>query len=84
VINNALQPTTNWSVSVNINQATTFNTWNGTFSGPGGVVTIAPTLPASQAIPSGGTDGSIGFCANRNVPGSGALPSVLSATGVFF
>jgi hypothetical protein len=84
VINNALQSTINWSVVLNINQATTFTTFNGSFSGNTGIVTVAPTLTASQAIPSGGSDASIGFCANRNVPNSGALPSVVSATGVYF
>jgi hypothetical protein len=84
VINNALQSTTNWSVVLNINQATTFTTWNGNFGGPGGIVTVSPTLAGSKTIPSGGIDGQTGFCANRNVPNSGALPSVVSATGVFF
>jgi hypothetical protein len=84
VINNALQSTTNWSVVLNINQATTFTTWNGNFSGPGGIVTVSPTLAGSKTLAPDAVDGQTGFCANRNVPNSGALPSVVSATGVFF
>jgi hypothetical protein len=84
VINNAPVPALSWSVNVNINAATAFTTWNGSFSSATGLSTITPSLATNQNIPAFGTDNSIGFCANRTVPGSGALPSVVSSTGTFF
>ena len=81
-LNNAFVPTINWSMTVNIPQATTFTTWNGSFSGSTGAVTITPTLAASQTIPAFGKDNNIGFCANRN-PGTSALPTITGITGTF-
>jgi hypothetical protein len=71
---------TSWSVTVSIPQATTFTTWNGNFTGNTGTVTITPAFSWNQSIASGATDSSIGFCANRNVPGA-PLPTVVSTTG---
>lgn len=85
VINNALQPTVYWNVQVNIPQATTYTTWNGFFTANTGLATIFPAgnNNFNFKIEPGATDNSIGFCANRN-PGTGALPSVLNATGQYF
>jgi cellulase/cellobiase CelA1 len=83
VINNASVATTNWSVVVNLNQSTTYTTWNGNFTGTSGTVTVTPAAAFNQAVPAGATDGSVGFCANRNVPNSGVLPSVVSASGTY-
>jgi hypothetical protein len=84
VINNAPVQASSWSVDVNINAATTFTTWNGNFSSATGLSTITPSIASNQTIPAFGSDNSIGFCANRMVPSSGALPSVVSSTGTFF
>jgi hypothetical protein len=85
VINNALAPTINWNVELDIPQATTFTTWNGFFTASTGLVTVFPAGNDNYnfQIQPGATDNSIGFCANRN-PGTSALPSVLNATGQYF
>jgi len=75
-------PTTNWTVTVDTNQSTLFNSWNGTFVGTG-VITIKPSFSVDQVVAPGQTDGGLGFCANRTVAGSGRLPFVTSANGVF-
>jgi cellulase/cellobiase CelA1 len=83
VINNAQTAALTWSVDLNIQQATTYTTWNGTFSGSSGIVNVAPSQSFNQTIAAGKTDASIGFCANRTAPGSGAQPLLLGATGTF-
>jgi Ca2+-binding RTX toxin-like protein len=82
VINNALVPTINWNVNVNIPGATTFTTWNGSFTNNTGAVVVSPLFSWNQVILAEGTDNSIGFCANRSVAGS--LPSITGATGIYF
>ena len=84
VINNAFVPTLNWSVNININAATTYTTWNGNFSGNTGPVTVSPAAAFNQVVAPGASDNSIGFCANRASPGSGALPSITAASGQYF
>jgi hypothetical protein len=76
-------PTVNWTLSLNTNQSTIYTSWNGSFSGSSGAVTVTPGFSWNQVIDPGETDSSIGFCANRTVPGSGLLPFVLSASGVY-
>lgn len=68
----------NWSVLIDTNQSVTYTTWNGTFSATSGTVTISPAFDWNRALAPNETDSSIGFCANRHVAGSGALPFVLS------
>lgn len=80
VINNAPFTALTWNLGINIPGATTYTTWNGSFSGNTGAVTITPTT--NPTIPAFGVDTSIGFCANRTV--SGSLPSITSASGTFF
>jgi hypothetical protein len=75
--------TTDWTTTLNLNQTTIFNSWNATFSGNAGVITVTPTLTSDEAIAPGATNGDVGFCANRNVPNSGNLPSVVAATATF-
>lgn len=83
VTNAASLPTANWTVTFNTNQTTIFNSWNGAFSSNAGVVTVTPTLAGDQVVSPGQTNADVGFCANRNVPNSGRLPIVTSATGSF-
>ena len=75
--------TRSWTVSLDTNQTTIYTSWNATFSGNSGVITITPTLASDQVVNPGQTDAGVGFCANRNVAGSGRLPFVTSANGVF-
>jgi endoglucanase len=83
VTNNSTQPTTTWSVSLNTNQATIYTSWNGNFPVESGAVTVTPAFSWNQVIAPGATNDSVGFCANRNVSGSGTLPFVVSASGSF-
>jgi hypothetical protein len=83
VTNNSTLPTTNWSVSLNTNASSIYTSWNGTFSGSSGVISVTPSFSWNKVIPPGGTDNSVGFCANRTVSGSGTLPNVFSASGTF-
>ena len=83
VINNARSPTVDWSVNLQIPQATTYTTWNGNFSGSGGAVTVSPNSATLRTLAAGAFNKDIGFCANR-VAGTHGLPSVTSATGKYF
>lgn len=73
-------PVTGWTVDLDMNQATIYASWNGNFSGNSGSITINPAYAWNQSIPALGLNDSIGFCANRTVPGSGTLPIVLEAS----
>jgi Ca2+-binding RTX toxin-like protein len=73
---------TNWTASINTNQSTIYDSWNATFSGSSGNVTIAPSLASNKTIEVGETDSSIGFCANRASSTSGKLPQILNAAGM--
>ena len=83
VTNTAAQPTTSWTVNVDTNQSTIYTSWNGIFSGVSGAVSVVPAFSWNQSIPAGGTNDSVGFCANRTVAGSGVLPTIVSASGNF-
>jgi hypothetical protein len=83
VKNNASIPTANWSVSLNTNASTSYTSWNGTFSGASGLISVAPAFSWNRVIPPGATNTSVGFCANRAVSGSGTLPIILGASGTF-
>lgn len=69
-----------WSVLINTNQSTTYTTWNGIFSGTNGNVNIAPAFSWNQTLDPNETDSSVGFCANRHVPNSSTLPTVVSTS----
>lgn len=79
VTNNGTDPTTTWTVTIDTNASTIFTDWNGVFSGASGEVTIMPGFSFNEVIAPGDTNTTIGFCANRDVGGSGTLPVVLSA-----
>jgi hypothetical protein len=82
VKNNAATATSNWGVVLNTNQSTIYTSWNATFSGTSGAVTVAP-LSWNRVIQAGATEASVGFCANRSVSGSGVLPSLVSSSASF-
>ena len=81
VTNEGTVPTSTWSVTLDTNQSSIYTSWNGTFTGASGAISVAPGFFWNQVIPPGATNDSVGFCANRDVPGSGTLPFVLSAGG---
>jgi cellulase/cellobiase CelA1 len=81
VMNGAATPTTGWTVGLNLNQSSIYTSWNGLFSGSSGGISIAPGFAWNCVIAAGATNDSVGFCANRNVPGSGTLPILLGASG---
>jgi Ca2+-binding RTX toxin-like protein len=83
VVNNALQSTTTWNLTLDVPQATVSNMWNANRNGSSGVFTATPTIASSLVLGTGEEDETIGFCANRNA-GTHALPSILSANGTFF
>ncbi len=68
VTNPATVPTTNWSVSLNLNGSTITQTWNGVFSGSSGAITVGPGFDWNRIIPPGQTNTSVGFCAARPAP----------------
>jgi M6 family metalloprotease-like protein len=74
-----LNPTlsvTTWRVELNLGTATLANSWNGTFSGRTGTVSVSPLDWNARVAPNGSV--SSGFCANR--PGADVVPSVLSVS----
>jgi len=82
VTNGGTLPTSNWGVTLNTNASTIYTSWNATFSGNSGVVTVAP-LNWNRVVAPGATNSSVGFCANRTTAGSGVLPSIVSTTASF-
>jgi cellulase/cellobiase CelA1 len=74
--------TLDWSTTMYTTQSTIFTSWNAAFTPSSGPISVTPTAPY-RAIDPGETNGSIGFCANRTVPGSGLLPFVTGATAVY-
>ena len=83
VVNNALQSTTKWTLTLSVPQATVTSMWNASRSGNTGTIIATPTISSSLVIAPGGEDETIGFCANRNA-GTHLLPSLVSANGTFF
>jgi hypothetical protein len=83
VKNNAAVPTTSWNVGFNTGAAIIYTRWNGMFTGNFGPENVGPVAPWNAVIPPGATNSSVGFCANRIVSGSGALPTISSAAGSY-
>lgn len=81
VTNNSASSTSSFTVNLNTNASTIYTSWNGTFSGSSGAVTVTPCCSWNASLSPGETDSSIGFCANRSTPGSGTLPIVVSSSG---
>jgi mannose/cellobiose epimerase-like protein (N-acyl-D-glucosamine 2-epimerase family) len=67
-----------WTVVIELNQASIYTTWNGTFSGSGSRETITPVGWNASVAP-GGVQ-SFGYCANTT--GSNWSPVVISPIGV--
>ncbi len=71
-----------WEVVLQTGQSTITQSWYGAYSPSSGQVTIVPNSTwFDQSIAPGESDTSVGFCANRQVPFSGVLPQIVSATG---
>jgi cellulase/cellobiase CelA1 len=81
--NTSTLPTTDWSVLIDTGASTIYDIWNGTSSANMGIIDIAPAFNWNMVIEAGLTNDSIGFCANRIVPGSGVLPVVISGSATF-
>jgi hypothetical protein len=82
VANGTSQPTTTYSVTLDMNGTTMrSDRWSGTFSGSTGVVTVVPAS-YHQVVAPGAVDTQMGFCGNKPL-GSALLPSVTSATPTF-
>jgi cellulase/cellobiase CelA1 len=82
VRNNSTRPTTNYTVTLNMNGSTmdVNNRWNGNFIGTTGTVTVTP-LSWHAVIGPGQIDAQMGFCASR-AP-NGPVATVVSTTGTF-
>ncbi len=80
VTNESDAATTSWTAAIELNGATIYTQWNGNFSGNSGEVNITP-VGWNSVIAAGGTNSSVGFCANRAV--GGPDPGVVSAEGMF-
>jgi cellulase/cellobiase CelA1 len=78
VTNTGSATANNWWVSLDTNQSTIYDDWNGIFSASSGAITIYPEYGWNQTILGGATDSSIGFCTNRNTPAS-TFATVLGA-----
>jgi hypothetical protein len=81
ITNGTGQPTTSWQVDLDMSQTTVYTSWNGTFSGNSGTVSVTP-LDWNRVIAPGATNSSVGFCANRTTPGT-QVPVVVGVTGSF-
>lgn len=75
--------TVTWTAALNTNQSSIYTSWGASFSGSSGAITVTPNVDASRIIDPNETDISIGFCANRNVSGSGVVPFVTSGTASY-
>jgi Ca2+-binding RTX toxin-like protein len=83
VTNAATVLATSYTINLDTNASAIYTSWNGAFSGASGAISVTPAFPWNATLDPGETDSSIGFCANRNVPGSGTLPFVLSTSATF-
>jgi alpha-mannosidase len=81
--NHATRTTSNWSVTIDAGESTTYDTWNGLFWGDTGIIVVRPEFDWNQKVAPGATDQTVGFCANRTPPTSGALPVVLATSATY-
>lgn len=65
-----------WSVELDVGPGAVFSTWDGTFSGSTGQITVTPQ-GGNAAIPPSGS-GQFGFCAS--IPSPGIAPVLLSVS----
>jgi hypothetical protein len=80
ITNNSTRPTTNYTVTLNMQGTTSYDRWGGTHSGTTGTVTVTP-FSWNTVIQPGQTNAQNGFCANRSTPT--AVATVVGATGTF-
>ncbi|AUX29269.1 hypothetical protein SOCE836_013570 [Sorangium cellulosum] len=72
----ATATTGTWSVGLDVGAGAIFSSWNGTFSGSSGQITVTPQ-GSNAAIPASGNV-QLGFCAN--IPSPGIQPVLLSVS----
>ena len=80
VTNEADEPTTTWTATIDTNGATIFTSWNADFTGNSGEIGLTP-LSWNSVIAPGATISSVGFCANR-APGD-PDPEVVSVSAEY-
>jgi len=80
---NSASVASSFTVTLDTNQSAIYTSWNGNFGGSSGLVDVSPCCSWNASLSPGETDSSIGFCANRDVPGSGTLPLVVNTSGTF-
>jgi Ca2+-binding RTX toxin-like protein len=80
VVNPTQSTVTSWSVTIDTNQSTIYDHWNGTFIGSSGSVTITPAAPTPSTIAPLSQVSSVGFCANRSSSTSGTKPRITATT----
>lgn len=83
VTNPTATATTSWSLVINTGDSSVYDSWNpdDAYFGTGNH-SATPTQTFQKVIPPGGTNSSLGFCANR-APGTTTLPVVVSTTVSF-
>jgi Ca2+-binding RTX toxin-like protein len=70
VTNPGTEVATGFTVTVDTHEAEIYDIWNASSSAATGEVTIVPDFWWGVALDPGATDSSMGFCANRAVPGT--------------
>jgi hypothetical protein len=80
VTNTGTTTANTWSVVVNFGATTVTQMWNGNRTASTGTATVS-SVASWQALAPGQSTNQTGWCANRNVPNSGVLGQVVSATG---
>jgi len=75
VTNSSTAAISSWSVNLNTNQSTIYNSWSATFSGTGSLRSVTPQ--SHNAALGAGASTVVGFCANTT--GSNWQPTIVSA-----
>jgi hypothetical protein len=83
VRNDGALPATHFTVTLDTRASTITNSWGGAFTRSSGIVRVTPAFAFNQGIAPGATHETIGFCANRNVSGSGVVPAIVNTGGTF-
>jgi hypothetical protein len=82
VTNNGAVTATSFAITLDLTGFALTQSWNGTFSGATGHVTVTPAA-WNRSVPPGTTDPQIGFCASRADPSVATLPVVTGTTATF-
>src|SRR6188768_3141502 len=78
IINSGTATASTWVVVLELNQASIYSSWNGTFTGSGSRKTITPVGWNASVAP-GTTLQAFGYCANTT--GSNSAPTIISPLG---